>query len=158
MSTSTKDKPASVAAWKKRIAEIQKQARRESDPAERAILQTSLTAAHDGLREAQRTAAMSPTFLTGVNLFALKEFVVDNGASAVLPARVDAGTAPHIKRCMQAGLLVPSGRGGLALTPDGRKRVADEIVDDIARLSGRTDLDARQKTKLAKLEAAIAKL
>ena len=51
-----------------------------------------------------------------------------------IPSRLDAVDAPHIKRCLAAGLVEVTG-GKAHLTPAGRVAVADRLVSDIARES-----------------------
>lgn len=164
------DKPPTVAAWKKRISEIQKQARYTTDPEARGVLQASLTAAQDGLREAQRAATASPNYVTGTNLFSLVELVLVHHGKTAFPNEISSTSRAHIKRCMEGGLIEPAGKN-LHLTPAGRTAVADEIISRINReqqYPPREDRAfsaeafakdvERHKAKLAKLEGALANL
>ncbi|HSX22359.1 MAG TPA: hypothetical protein VLE97_06240 [Gaiellaceae bacterium] len=72
--------------------------------------------------------------LTGTNLFALKELVVEHGGP-VFPNRVAAVHAPHIKRTVALGLVEDAGGGRARLTSAGRELVEREIETDLARLS-----------------------
>jgi len=164
---------ATVADWKKLVADIQKRARHLSDPGARTLLQHELDAAYVGLRAAEKVAAHQPTFVTSTNLFALKEMVLKHGTE--FPRRVDAVDAPHLKRCVAAGLVEVNGTA--KLTAAGREHVADELIKDIAReskwspkpnpfLSGDPDHQkkilardvADHDAKVAHLEATLAKL
>lgn len=122
---------ATVADWKKRIAAIQATSRRTSDRSAREDLQRQLTAASDGLRAAQRVTGHQATYVTGTNLFALKELVITHGGPN-LPVRLDAVDAPHIRRTLDAGLVEAVGNR-LHLTSAGRAAVADLLVQDIER-------------------------
>lgn len=71
--------------------------------------------------------------LTGTNLFALKEMVVEHG-SPVFPSRMAAVDAPHIRRTVALGLVEPvDGGAKLRLTEAGRDLVEREIEKDLAR-------------------------
>jgi len=163
---------ATVSDWKKRVSDIQRQARATSAPEQREILQHQLEAAHDGLRAAQRVAAHKPPYVTSTNLFALKEMVLQHGPE--FPSRVPATDAPHLRRTVAAGLVEVAG-GRARLTEAGRVAVADTIVEDIERESRwqprespfvspekRADVLARDAAehaaKVARLEAALVKL
>ena len=124
---------ATVSDWKKRISEIQKRAGRTGDPAQRAILQEEFAAAQAGLRATQQTTAMKPTYVTDINLFALKKLVVEHGGRP-FPNRLHAVDQPHIKRTLDAGLVEVCGNSE-HLTPAGRTGVADEIISDIEQKS-----------------------
>lgn len=165
---------ATVSDWKKRIAEIQKRARRESNPQQRAILQEEFNAAQAGLRAVQQTTAAKPTYVTGTNLFALTKLVVEHGGRA-FPNRLDAVDRPHIKRTLDAGLVEVRGNS-LHLTPAGRTAVADEIISDIEKKSKYTPREntfvasaekraellakdvAKHEAELRQLESALATL
>ena len=163
---------ATPADWKKRIGEIQKRARVTSDAGERATLQHQLEAANAGLRAAQKVAASKPTYVTGTNLFALTEMVLDKGPE--FPARVPPVDAPHLRRTLDAGLLEIVGNKA-RLTDAGRIAVADELVKRIERESKwaprenpfvpaerRAELMAKDvaehEAKVARLESTLAKL
>ena len=163
---------ATPADWKKRISEIQKRARVTTDTGERAALQHQLDAASAGLRAAQKVAASKPTYVTGTNLFALTEMVLDMGTE--FPARVHRVHAPHLRRTLDAGLLEIVGNKA-KLTDVGRVAVADELVKRIESESRwtprenpfvpadrRAELLAKDVTehqaKIAKLESTLAKL
>jgi len=124
---------ATVSDWKKRVAEIQKRARTTRDPGQRAILQEEFTAAQAGLRAAQQTMAVKPTYVTGTNLFALKKLIVESGGRP-FSNRLHAVDQPHIKRTLDAGLVELRGNN-LHLTSAGRTAVADEIISDIEKLN-----------------------
>lgn len=122
---------ATIADWKKLIAGIHKRARQTGDAAQRALLQHELDAAHAGMRAATKMAAHEPSFVTGTNLFALKEMVLKYGPE--FPRRVASVDAPHLRRCVAAGLVEVNGTA--KLTAAGRERVGDEIIKDIATAS-----------------------
>lgn len=111
--------------------------------------------------------------ITGVNLFALKQLVLEHGP--VFPKRLPAVDAPHIKRTMQLGLVEPKNSSSLQLTETGREMVADAIISDIERESKytprvsdlvRPDLReqvmdrerAAHQSKIDRLERALAQL
>ena len=164
---------ATVSDWKKRIAEIQSRARRSTDPQQRAVLQQELTAAHDGLRAAQRAVAVKPTFLTDTNVFALKSVVLEHNGPE-FSNRLPAVHAPHIKRAIAAG-LVEVLENKARLTSIGREKIGDEIIKDIERESRwkpspnpfvpaekRAEVMAREvaehAAKVKRLEEVLAKL
>lgn len=71
--------------------------------------------------------------LTGTNLFALKEMVVEHGGPQ-FPSRMAAVDAPHIRRTVELGLAEPANGGTrLRLTEAGRDLVEREIEKDLAR-------------------------
>lgn len=123
-------KPPTVASWKKVIAEIQRRARTTTEPHARFLLLQELNAATDGLKAAQKVAAVSPTFVTGTNLFALTQKVIENGPS--FSNRIEAVHRDHIKRCLDAGLVEPAGNQ-LRLTPAGKTAVGDALIAEINR-------------------------
>lgn len=45
-----------------------------------------------------------------------------------VPNQLPKSRIPHLRRCMEAGLLAPQGRTHLALTPEGRAARADHIA------------------------------
>jgi hypothetical protein len=164
---------ATASDWKKRVTDIQRAARTEPDPVQRAQLQRQLDAANDGLRAAQKVAAHKPTYVTGTNLFALKEMVLEYGGPA-FPSRVPAVHAPHLKRTVAAGLVEVVGNTA-RLTSTGREAVADSLVNDIERerkwqprentfvpLEKRAEVLARDvaahEAKIARLEAVLTKI
>jgi len=110
--------------------------------------------------------------LTGTNLFALKEMVVEHGP--VFPSRMATVDAPHIKRTIALGLIEPT-NGSLRLTEAGRELVRTEIeknieretrhepsVSPIVRPELRDEVLARERakhqTKLERLRRALGKL
>jgi hypothetical protein len=165
---------AAVSDWKKRIAAIQRQSRTTGDPSQRAALQRQLDAASDGLRAAQRVVAHKPTYVTDINLFALKEMVLEHDGPE-FPSRVPAVHAPHLKRTVEAGLVEVNGSRA-HLTAAGREIVADALIKDIDREGNwrprentfvtspekRAEILARDRAehaaKIAKLEATLAKI
>lgn len=155
--------PATPTAWKRLISEIQKRARTAGDPALRALLQHELDAANDGLRAAQKTSAMSANYVTDTNLFALTQLVIDRGGPVFLNT-LYAVDRPHIKRCLEAGLIEVVGparrlRGvdRLQLTPAGRTAVADMLIRDIERESKYTPAPNAFITSAETRDAALAK-
>ena len=111
--------------------------------------------------------------LTGTNLFALKQQVIDHGP--VFSSRLAAVDAPHIKRTLALGLVEPARAGMLQLTDAGRDLVRREIEKDLGRVSSREirvspsvlpDLrdevlareHAQRQAEIDKLERALAKL
>jgi len=155
--------PTSVTGWKKLVKEIKNRGWRTTGTEARTMLQRELDAAVDGLRAATKESALKPAFVTGTNLFALAEMVVKYGGGNI-PRRVPAVDAPHLKRCVQAGLLEQGGgaRGTIGdrmqLTAAGREAVADYLVEKIGRKSARTTRDAKEEAELAALETALASL
>ena len=110
--------------------------------------------------------------LTGVNLFALTQMVIEHGPA--FPSRMAAVDAPHIKRTLALGLIEPVG-GTLHLTEAGRALVEREIEKNLAseasytpRVSAivkpelRDEVLAREqgqhRAKIEKLERALARL
>ena len=110
--------------------------------------------------------------LTGTNLFALTQMVIEHGPE--FPSRMAAVDAPHIKRTLALG-LVEAKNGTLRLTETGRELVEREIEKDLARQSSytpqvsplvkpelRDEVLARERAqhqaKLEKLERALTKL
>ena len=73
--------------------------------------------------------------LTGVNLFALTQMVIEHGPE--FPNRMAAVDAPHIKRTLALGLIEANG-GTLHLTETGRELVEREIKKDLARATSYT--------------------
>jgi len=113
-----------------------------------------------------------PKSLTGVNLFALSNMVIQHGPT--FPARMDAVDRPHIKRAVDLGYAELI-NGSIRLTDAGREVVADNLISDIAREERyqprentlaapelRAELLERDRAvhqqKLNKLESALAKL
>lgn len=156
-----------------------------ASPEEKAIHKQkfdALALAHRDARQATRDAKTvrakrDPTFVTGTNKFALVEFVLENGGSAVLPAHVRSTSQTHIKRCMMAGLLEPLNNGrGVHLTAAGKELVSDELIAMIERESKyqprentfvkdpekRAELlekdRAKHRAKIEKLEATLSNL
>ncbi len=112
--------------------------------------------------------------LTGTNLFALTQLVIEHGAPE-FPSRITAVDAPHIRRTMELGLVEPTSAGTLRLTEAGRDLVKREIEKDLARESRlvpsvssvvkpefREEALARERAKhevkVNKLERALASL
>lgn len=108
--------------------------------------------------------------LTGVNLFALTQMVIEHGPT--FPSRMAAVDAPHIKRTLALGLVEPVG-GSLRLTETGRELVEREIEKDLARETSHTPSvssivkpelrdevlareQAKHRAKIEKLERALA--
>jgi len=164
---------ATPSDWKKHLAAIKKRFYAATNEQQRALLQEEFKAAQQGLRATEQVAAHKPTFVTGTNLFALKEMVVKHGGPE-FPSRVEAVDAPHLKRCLAAGLIEVVGNRA-RLTPAGRVAVADAIISDIERKSKyqprentfvpadkRAELLAKDVAKheaeLRKLENALATL
>jgi hypothetical protein len=167
--------PAATASdWKRRIADIKKRFHASTSEEQKALLQEEYKAAQLGLRGAGQVAASSATFVTGTNLFALKEMVVEHGGPE-FPSRVAAVHAPHLKRCLAAGLIEVVGNK-VRLTAAGRVAVADAIIQDITREERWTPKEntfvassekraellakdvAAHSAKIRRLEAALAKI
>jgi hypothetical protein len=122
---------ATPSAWKKRIADIKKRFHATTSEQQKALLQDEYKAAQLGLRAAEQASASKPTFVTSTNLFALTQMVVKHGGPE-FPSRVDAVDAPHLKRCLAAGLIEIVGNKA-RLTSAGRTSVGDALIQDIAR-------------------------
>lgn len=114
----------------------------------------------------------SPKTLTGVNLSALVDMVIEHGPT--FPARMAAVDLPHIKRSLVLGYAELI-NGSIRLTDAGREVVGDEIVHNIAREERspprenpfvrpemRAEILDRDRAvhqqKIDKLERALAKL
>jgi len=163
---------ATPSDWKKRVADIQRSARTTRSPEQRTLLQRQLDAASDGLRAAQKVVAHKPTYVTEINLGALKDMVLEYGSE--FPSRVPAVHAPHLKRTVAAGLIEVVGNKA-RLTASGREAVADALVKDIGHERGWQPREntfvppekrgevlardvAKHEAKIARLEAVLAKI
>ena len=110
--------------------------------------------------------------LTGTNLFALTQMVIEHGPE--FPNRMPAVDLPHIKRTLALG-LIEAKNGTLRLTETGREMVEREIEKDLARESSYTPRvsslvkpelrdevmereRAQHRAKLEKLERALSRL
>jgi hypothetical protein len=122
--------------WKKLILDIKKRFNKTIDEQQKAILREEYKAAQLGQRAAEQAAAKKPSFVTGINLFALTQLVVKHGGPE-FSNRLEAVDHPHIKRCLAAGLVESVGNK-LRLTPSGREAVGDALIKDIGRESGWT--------------------
>lgn len=103
---------------------------------------------------------------TDTNLFALTELVLRHGGRSHFSNRVDGVDAPHIKRCLAAGLLEVIGRE-LVLTPRGTEIVSRRLQTtlkqtaqgiDIAVTRGYQNDEKRDRARCAAIETAIATL
>ena len=111
--------------------------------------------------------------LTGVNLFALTQMVIEHGPE--FSSRMTAVDAPHIKRTLALGLIEAKNGGTLRLTETGRELVEREIEKDLARESSYTPRvspivkpelrdevlereQGKQRAKVEKLERALTRL
>ena len=164
---------ATPADWKKLIADIKQRFYTASSAQQKEMLQEEYKAAQLGLRSAQQVSAHKPSFVTGTNLFALTQMVVEHGGPE-FPSRVPAVDAPHLKRCLAAGFVEVVGSKA-RLTPTGREAVADALVKDIARersyppkvdtfvlAEKRAEILARDvakhEAKIRQLETALARI
>src|SRR5207244_7173776 len=68
--------------------------------------------------------------LTGTNIFALADLVLDAGGKSTFSNRMHAGTLQHIKRTLAAGLVEVSSPTTLTLTPAGREAVIRELREN----------------------------
>jgi len=119
-----------------------------------------------------KTAPPKKMTLTGVNLFALAQLVIEHGPA--FPNRLAAVDAPHIRRTISLGLVEPRG-ATLHLTETGRDLVEREIEQTLARESSHTPQvssfvkpelreealareQAKHRSKVDKLERALARL
>ena len=117
-----------------------------------------------GFRYPKRSPPKKMT-LTGTNLFALTEKVLEAGGRSTFSNRVPQSDHPHINRCVIAGLATV-GAGTLTLTPAGVEAVLTELRTEIARNAqfvrnvGPADrrIDARYLERQRKVEAAIKAL
>lgn len=116
--------------WKRLVADIKKRFYAATSEEQRAILQEEFKAAQSGLRSSEQGAAHKPTYVTGTNLFALTQMVIEHGPE--FPSRVPAVDAPHLKRCVAAGLIEVEGSRA-RLTSVGREIVADQLVKEIGQ-------------------------
>lgn len=120
-----------------------------------------------------KTAPPKKMTLTGTNLFALTQMVIEHGPE--FPSRMAAVDAPHIKRTLALGLIEAKNGGTLRLTEAGRELVGDEIIKDIERESRyepsvstlvkpelRDEVLARERArrqaKLDRLERALSRI
>jgi hypothetical protein len=164
---------ATPSDWKKRIVEIKKRFQRSISAPQKAVLQEEYKAAQLGLRAAEQAAAGKTGFVTHTNLFALTQMVVEHGPE--FSSRVHAVDAPHLKRCLAAGLIEAAGGGKMRLTQTGREAVGDQLIQDIereSRWSARENVfvpvekrgellasdRAEHAEKVQRLERALAKL
>lgn len=165
---------ATPSDWKRRIADIKKRFYAATSEEQKTLLQEEFKAAQAGLRSAEQGAAHKPTYVTGTNLFALTQMVLKHGGPE-FPARVSAVDAPHLKRCVAAGLIEVEGSRA-RLTSAGRDAVGDELVKEIGQAERwtprentfvaspekRAELLAKDKRehaeKLQRLEQTLAKL
>lgn len=122
---------ATARDWKKLVEDIKKRFHAAIHEQQKALLQEEYKAARQGLRAAEQVAALKPTYVTDTNLFALKSLVVQH-VGPEFPSRLPAVDAPHIKRCLAAGLVEVAGNK-VRLTPGGRAAVADALVKDLER-------------------------
>lgn len=135
-------------------------------PAERHEVASAL-----GFRYPKKAPSKKMT-LTGTNLFALAQMVIEHGPT--FPSRMAAVDAPHIKRTVALGLVEPV-NGSLRLTAEGRGLVEREIEQTLAREQSYTPRvspivkpelrdevlareQARHRAKIEKLEQALASL
>lgn len=132
--------PALIKEMGLRLRSLQTSYIRATNPTDKAVFKAEFDSlakaerdAKVALGKAKLAAAKGATFVTHTNLFALTEMVLQYGPNDI-PRRVPAVDAPHLKRCVMAGLLEEHG-GSMRLTPEGRTRVADELVDKIAKSS-----------------------
>lgn len=100
---------------------------------------------------------------TALNIFALASVVAENGIAAdrTFPNGIAVVDAPHIRRCIKAGLVETTGRA-LKLTDAGVDAVLPEMRERIARMerpstNGWTPT-ARQVRDHANMKAAFAVL
>lgn len=110
--------------------------------------------------------------LTGTNLFALAQMVLEHGPE--FSARMPAVDVPHIKRTLALGLIEQHGNT-LRLTETGRELVERELEKDLARESSYTPSvssvvrpelrdevlareQAKHRAKIEKLERALARV
>jgi len=101
--------------------------------------------------------------LTGTNIFALADLVLDAGGKSTFSNRMHAGTLQHIKRTLAAGLVEVSSPTTLTLTPAGREAVIRELRENYE--SHRAGLerdpsryDARSRQRMEQQRAAIENL
>lgn len=163
---------ATQADWKRYIADIKKRFYRATTQAEKDLINVEYASAQTAMREAK---SADPNRATSLNVSALTELVVKADGHRSFPNQIYAIDKPHIRRCIEAGLVEPEGRQ-LVLTDAGVERVADDLIQDIEREQRKTprmndfipDADVRAKdyekqvrehaAKVAKLESALATL
>ena len=101
--------------------------------------------------------------LTGTNIFALAELVLEAGGKSTFSNRMHAGTLQHIKRTAAAGLVEVSSPTTLTLTPAGREAVIRELRDSYERHRAAFErdpsrYDARSRQRWEQQRAAIENL
>jgi hypothetical protein len=101
--------------------------------------------------------------ITGTNIFALANLVMEAGGRSTISNRLHAVDRPHIQRTLTAGLVKVSSPTTLTLTPEGREVVlrdlrkdCREASDGFARDPSRYDARARQR--IERLRVAIENL
>ncbi len=126
-------------------------------PAERYEIAQAL-----GFRYPKRPPPKKMT-LTGTNVFALAELVLDAGGRSTFPNRMHRGTLQHIKRTATAGLVEMSSPTTLTLTPEGREVVLRELRDSYERHHAAFErdpsrYDARARQRMEQQRVAIENL
>jgi len=101
--------------------------------------------------------------ITGTNIFALAELVLNAGGKSTFPNRLHATDRPHIKRTLDAGLVEVSSPSTLTLTPEGRAAVLRELRQsyEAHRAGFERDparYDARARQRIEQQRAAIDNL
>lgn len=135
------ERPATVAAWKRLIKTLKNRHHIAVWLDKAGIdvvgaIAKEIAAAEDGLRDAERRADVSPTFLTQANLAALERLVV-KFAGPRLGTRVS-DRGGHIARCQRAGLVEWDGYR-YRLTKEGRVSMADRLVRRIGEATDTED-------------------
>lgn len=101
--------------------------------------------------------------ITGTNIFALAELVLNAGGKATFSNRMHATELPHIKRTLRAGLVKVSSPTTLTLTPEGREVVLRELRESYERHRSGFERDpsrysARDRARIEQQRTAIENL
>jgi hypothetical protein len=89
--------------------------------------------------------------ITGTNIFALAELVLEAGGKSTFSNRMHSGRLQHIKRTLAAGLVKVSSPTALTLTPEGREVVLRELRGSYR---GKSDVLARDPSRFSQNDLA----
>jgi hypothetical protein len=101
--------------------------------------------------------------ITGTNIFALTEQVLNAGGHSTFSNRLAQVDYPHIKRCLAAGLVEVSSPSTLTLTHVGREAVLRDLRENYGHKSSGlardpSRYDARDRARIEQLREAITNL
>lgn len=115
-----------------------------------------------GFRYPKRPPPKTMT-ITGTNIFALAELVLNAGGKSTFSNKMHATEIPHIKRTLAGGLVEVSSPTTLTLTPQGRDAVLRELRESYERSRAGFErdpsrYDARSRQRIEQLRGAIENL